>query len=60
MAEINETQSGFEVSAVAYRQTFASKFKAIMAAHAVAMKEAVPCGEPVHVMSCMRDVQSPM
>jgi len=29
--------------------TFGSKFKAIMAAHAVAMKEAVQGGQPVRV-----------
>ena len=39
MVEINETQAGFEVRAVTYSEIFASKFKAIMAAHAVAMKD---------------------
>ena len=50
MVEISETQGGFEVRAITYSETFASKFKAIMAAHAVAMREAVQCGQPVRVM----------
>jgi len=50
MVEIHETQAGFEVHTTTYTETFVSKFKAIMAAHAVAMKEAVQRGQPVRVM----------
>jgi hypothetical protein len=50
MVEINEMQDGFQVSATAYRETFASKFKAIMAAHAVAMTHAVETGEPQDII----------
>ena len=50
MVKINETQRGFEVRTITYSETFASKFKAIMAAHAVTMKEAVQLGQPVRVM----------
>jgi len=50
MVEITETQDGFQVSTVTYRETFASKFKAIMAAHAVAMTRSVEVGKSVRVI----------
>lgn len=50
MVEIYETQDGFQVSAATYTETFASKFKAIMAAHAMAMTRAVQTGEMVQIV----------
>ncbi len=49
MVEINETADGFQVSTVNYRETFVSKFKAIMAAHAVAMMHAAELRQSVSV-----------
>lgn len=50
MVKINEMHDGFEVSVATYKEIFASKFKAIMAAHAVAMTHAIETGQAVEIV----------
>lgn len=50
MVEIRQVQAGFEVNSATYRETFQNKFKALMAAHAVALGEATVEGRPVPIM----------
>mgnify|MGYP006975406305 CR=1 FL=1 len=49
MVEIKETASGFQVSGASYDEVFQSRFKATMAAHAVALGDATTSGRPVAI-----------
>ena len=50
MVEIKETAGGFQVSGASYDETFQSRFKATMAAHAVALGDATATGRPVAIV----------
>lgn len=47
MVEIKEVATGFQVSGANYDEVFHSRFKATMAAHAVALGDATTAGRPV-------------
>lgn len=47
MVEIKEIASGFQVSGANYDEVFHSRFKATMAAHAVALGDATTAGRSV-------------
>lgn len=47
MVEIKEVASGFQVSGANYDEVFHSRFKATMAAHAVALGDATNAGRAV-------------
>ncbi|MGY1457845.1 MULTISPECIES: hypothetical protein [unclassified Luteimonas] len=47
MVEIKEVASGFQVSGANYDEVFHSRFKATMAAHAVALGDATTAGRAV-------------
>lgn len=49
VVEIRTVDAGFEVCSPAYRETFRSRFKALMAAHALALGEAVDNGRAVSI-----------
>lgn len=49
VVEIRLVDAGFEVSSPAYRETFRSRFKALMAAHALALGEATDHGRAVSI-----------
>ena len=50
MVEIKKVHSGFQVSGAGFREVFQSRFKAMMAAHAVALGDATVVGQPVHIV----------
>ncbi len=53
MVEIKQIATGFQVSGATYDEVFHSRFKATMAAHAVALGDATASGRPVAiVMPC--------
>ena len=53
MVEIKQIAAGFQVSGATYDEVFHSRFKATMAAHAVALGDATASGRPVAiVMPC--------
>jgi hypothetical protein len=47
MVEIKEASNGVMVEGTAFQWTFRNRFKALMAAHAVALGEATAAGVPV-------------
>ncbi|MGN7724954.1 hypothetical protein ACTJIL_03895 [Luteimonas sp. 22616] len=49
MVKIDEVQAGYIVKATGYTQLFRNKLKAILAAHAMALAEAVEVGGPVEI-----------
>ncbi|GGK04067.1 hypothetical protein [Luteimonas terricola] len=49
MVEIKEVAAGFQVSGAHYDEVFHSRFKATMAAHAVALGDATTAGRPVAI-----------
>lgn len=49
MVEIKEVHDGLMVEGTHYCETFRNRFKAIMAAHAIALGEATECGLPVTI-----------
>jgi len=49
MVEIKEVAAGFKVSGAHYDEVFHSRFKATMAAHAVALCDATTAGRPVAI-----------
>ena len=49
MVEIKEVAAGFQVSGADYDEVFQSRFKATMAAHAVALGDATSSGRPVAI-----------
>ncbi|QDW67623.1 hypothetical protein [Luteimonas granuli] len=50
MVEIKEVAAGFQVSGPGFDEIFQSRFKATMAAHAVALGDATACGHPVAIV----------
>jgi hypothetical protein len=50
MVEISEVAAGFRVSGACYDEIFHSRFKATMAAHAVALGDATAAGRPVAII----------
>jgi len=50
MIEIREIATGFQVSGAAYDEVFHSRFKATMAAHALALGAATASGQPVAII----------
>lgn len=49
MVEIKEVAAGFQVSGAAFDEVFQSRFKATMAAHAVALCDATTSGRAVAI-----------
>jgi hypothetical protein len=49
MVKIREVTTGILVESTAFRETFRNRFKALMAAHAVALGEATAAGVPVTI-----------
>jgi hypothetical protein len=49
MVEIKEIPDGVMVEGTNYRETFRNRFKAIMAAHAIAIGQAAECGRAVTI-----------
>jgi hypothetical protein len=49
VVEIRLVDAGFEVCSTAYRETFRNRFKALMAAHALALGEATDHGRAVSI-----------
>ena len=49
MVEIKEVAAGFQVSGADYDEVFQSRFKATMAAHAVALGDATSSGRTVAI-----------
>jgi|LSQX01.3.fsa_nt_gb hypothetical protein len=49
MVEIKEVEAGFQVSGAHYHEVFHSRFKATMAAYAVALGDATAAGHPVAI-----------
>lgn len=50
MVEIKQIAAGFQVSGATYDEVFHSRFKATMAAHAVALGDATASGRPVVIV----------
>lgn len=50
MVEIKEVGAGFQVSGASFDEVFHSRFKATMAAHAVALGDATASGHPVAIV----------
>lgn len=50
MVRIKEIGAGFQVSCAAFDEVFNSRFKATMAAHALALGAATASGRPVHII----------
>ena len=50
MVEIKQIAAGFQVSGATYDEVFHSRFKATMAAHAVALGDATASGRPVAIV----------
>ena len=50
MVEIKEVEAGFQVSGACFHEVFQSRFKATMAAHAVALGDATASGQPVAIV----------
>lgn len=50
MVEIKEVETGFQVSGACFDEVFQSRFKATMAAHAVALGDATASGQPVAIV----------
>lgn len=50
MVQIKQVASGFEVSGARFHEVFQSRFKATMAAHAVALGDATASGRPVSIV----------
>lgn len=50
MVEIKKVDAGFEVSGARFHEVFQNRFKAIMAAHAVALGDATTAGRPVAIV----------
>lgn len=50
MVEIKKVAAGFEVSGARFHEVFQNRFKAIMAAHAVALGDATTAGRPVAIV----------
>ena len=50
MVEIKEVEAGFQVSGSGFDEVFHSRFKATMAAHAVALGDATSSGQPVAIV----------
>jgi hypothetical protein len=50
MVEIKEVAAGFQVLGASYDEVFHSRFKATMAAHAVALGDATTAGHPVAIV----------
>lgn len=49
MVKIKEASNGVTVEGTAFQWTFRNRFKALMAAHAVALREATAAGAPVTI-----------
>lgn len=49
MVEIKQVAAGFQVSGAGYDEVFQSRFKATMAAHAVALGDATTTGRAVAI-----------
>ena len=50
MVEIKQSAAGFHVSGASFDEVFHSRFKATMAAHAVALGDATASGRPVAII----------
>lgn len=50
MVEIKQSAAGFHVSGASFSEVFHSRFKATMAAHAVALGDATASGRPVTIV----------
>lgn len=49
MVEVKEVAAGYQVSGANYSEVFHNRFKATMAAHAVALGDATAAGRPVAI-----------
>lgn len=50
MIEIKQVEAGYQVSGSAFQEVFQSRFKATMAAHALAFGDATRSGRPVPIL----------